>query len=190
MPKLPEKIEDWLAPWETATGENEIDKAKLKRYLFGLLGDKEKLQERLTESNTERDELKKAADDKAREGETETQRLAREKKELEDRLAEASKGGDSADELLRLRVALKKGLNENDVKRLIGKTEDELLKDADELLKSFGRGGNSEEGEGGDEGGDGVRRVPRGNHNPGDPNPGEGADVKVEKALESIPRVR
>lgn len=190
MPKLPEKVDDWTAPWETATGETEIDKPKLKRYLFGLLGDKEKLQERLTTVTTEKDELKKTADEKAREGETETQRLEREKKELETKLADASKSGDSADELLRLRVALKKGLNENDVKRLVGSTEDELLKDADELLKSFGRGGKSEEGEGGEEGGDGVRRVPRGSHNPGDPNPGEGADIKVDKALESIPRIR
>lgn len=188
MPKLPEKIEDWNAPWETATGETEIDKARLKRYIFGLLGDKEKLQERLTTTSDERDELKKAADEKAREGETETQKLEREKKELQAQLD--AKGDDKgSDELLRLRVALKKGLNENDVKRLVGSTEEELLADADELLKSFGRGGNSEEGEGG-EGADGVRRIPRGNHNPGDPDPAGGADVNVAKALESIPRIR
>jgi hypothetical protein len=188
MPKLPEKIEDWNAPWETATGESEIDKDKLKRYLFNLLGDKEKLQERLTGVTTERDELKTAADAKAREGETETQRLTREKMELEAQLVAAQKG-DSSEELLRLRVALKKGLNDSQAKRLIGTTEEELLADADELLKSFGSAGKSEEGEGGS-GFDGVRRVPRGQYNPGDPNPGEGADIDVNKALESIPRVR
>lgn len=190
MPKLPEKVEDWTAPWETATGETEIDKDKLKRYLFNLLGDKEKLQERLTESNTERDELKQAAEKAAREGETAEQRLEREKKELQTALDNASKGGDQGDELLRLRVALKKGLNENDVKRLVGTTEEELLADADELLKSFGRGGKSEEGEGGEQGGDGVRRVPRTPFNAGDPNPGAGAEVSTDKALEQIPRVR
>lgn len=189
MPKLPEKVEDWKAPWETDTGESEIDKGKLKRYLFGLLGDKEKLQERLTGVTTERDEAKRVADEKAREGETETQRLTREKKELEDKLA--AKGDNKSDEEnLRLRVALKKGLNESQLKRLIGTTEAELLADADELVKSFGSAGKSEEGEGGEEGADGVRRVPKGNHNPGDPNPAGGTEISVEKALESIPRIR
>jgi len=190
MPKLPEKFEDWTAPWETATGETEIDKDKLKRYLFNLLGDKEKLQERLTKSESERDELKKAADEKAREGETTEQRLTREKMELEAKLVEATKGGETADELLRLRVALKKGLNESQAKRLIGKTEEELVKDADELLASFGSAGKSEEGEGGDPENGGLRRVPKGTFNGGDPNPGAGAEVSTDKALEQIPRIR
>lgn len=192
MPKLPEKVEDWTAPWETATGETEIDKDKLKRYLFNLLGDKEKLQERLTTTSDERDELKKAADAKAREGETAEQKLEREKKELEAKLEAATKGGDpdQAKENLRLTVAIEKGLNSAQLKRLIGNTKEELLADADELLKSFGSHGKSEEGEGGEEGGDGVRRVPNGRTNPGDPNPGAGADVSVNKALEQIPRIR
>jgi hypothetical protein len=192
MPKLPDKVEDWTAPWETATGETEIEKDKLKRYLFNLLGDKEKLQERLTESNTERDELKTKADAAAREGETNEQKLARENEELKAAVDKATKGGDddTAKENLRLKVAIEKGLNEAQLKRLIGSTKEELLADADELLKSFGSHGNAEEGEGGETGGDGVRRVPAGRRNPGDPNPGAGAEVSVEKALEQIPRVR
>src|SRR5688500_785922 len=126
MPKLPEKIEDWTAPWETATGETEIDKDKLKRYLFNLLGDKEKLQERLTGVTTERDELKKTADEKAREGETNEQRLEREKKELETKLADAQKPGDKELEVLRLTVAVEKGLNKAQLKRLMGSTKEEL----------------------------------------------------------------
>lgn len=190
MPKLPEKVEDWTAPWETATGETEIDKDKLKRYLFNLLGDKEKLQERLTETSTERDELKKTADEKAREGETAEQRLEREKKDLEKQLADATKGGDQNLENLRLTVAIEKGLNKAQLKRLMGSTKEELEADADELLSTFGSAGNSEEGEGGEEGGDGVRRVPKGSRNPGDPNPGAGAEPSVDKALEQIPRIR
>lgn len=189
MPKLPDDIKDWTAPWETATGETEIDKDKLKRYLFNLLGDKEKLQERLTSTTTERDELKTAADEAARKGETAEQRLEREKKDLQDALDKAQKSGGQDEENLRLRVALKKGLNENQLKRLIGTTEEELLKDADELLASFGSAGKSEEGEGDPENG-GLRRVPKGRSNPGDPNPGAGAEVDVNKALESIPRIR
>ena len=192
MPKLPEKVEDWTAPWETATGETEIDKPKLKRYLFGLLGDKEKLQDRLTESNTERDALKKTADDAARQGETTEQKLARENAELKAAVDAATKGdsSDLAKENLRLKVALEKGLNAAQLKRLIGNTEEELNKDADELLASFGSKGDSTEGEGGEVGGDGVRRVPTGRVNPGDPNPGAGAEVNVAKAMEQIPRIR
>lgn len=192
MPKLPEDVKDWTAPWETATGETEIDKDKLKRYLFNLLGDKEKLQERLTESNTERDQLKTEAEAKAREGETAEQKLARENAELKAAVDAATKGGDNdvAKENLRLKVAIKKNLNEAQLKRLIGNTEEELMKDADELLASFGSHGKSEEGEGGEEGGDGVRRVPNGRTNPGDPNPGAGAEVSTAKALEQIPRIR
>lgn len=40
-------------------------------------------------------------------------------------------------ELLRLRVALRKGLTETQAKRLIGSSEDELEADADDLLASF-----------------------------------------------------
>jgi len=40
-------------------------------------------------------------------------------------------------EAARLRVAIKKGLTETQAKRLVGKTEEELEADADELLSSF-----------------------------------------------------
>jgi hypothetical protein len=187
MPKLPDSVDDWNAPWETATGETEIDKPKLKRYLFGILGDKQKLQESVAAKDTEIGELKKAADEKAREGETETQKLEREKKELETKLANASKGDDSSAEVLRLTVALDKGLTKDQAKRLIGTTEDELSKDADELLASFGAGGKTDPED--DPDGAGARRTPKGKHNPGDPKPEEGADITLEKAMEKIPRL-
>jgi hypothetical protein len=41
-------------------------------------------------------------------------------------------------ELLKLRVAMRKGLTEAQTKRLVGTTEEELEADADELLESFG----------------------------------------------------
>jgi uncharacterized membrane protein YqiK len=41
-------------------------------------------------------------------------------------------------ELLRLRVASRKGLTEAQAKRLVGETEEELEADAEELLESFG----------------------------------------------------
>ena len=55
-------------------------------------------------------------------------------------------------ESARLRVAIRKGLTETQAKRLLGETEDELEKDADELLASFG---------GGDDGKDKAARRPK-----------------------------
>lgn len=75
--------------------------------------------------------------------------LARKAKELEDagksdlerltseaqaHLARAEK---AEGELLRLRVAVRKGLTETQAKRLVGATEDELEVDAEDLLASF-----------------------------------------------------
>src|SRR5690606_28159632 len=40
-------------------------------------------------------------------------------------------------ELLKLRVALRKGLTETQARRLVGESEEELEKDADELIASF-----------------------------------------------------
>jgi hypothetical protein len=187
MPKLPEKIEDWKAPWETETGETEIDKDKLKRYLFGLLGDKERLQGSNATLTTERDELKGKLEAKDREGETETDKLKREKKELEEKLANV-KPTDPL-ELVRLTVALEKGVPAGHVKRLVGSTKEELEADADELMKSFGTTGNTDNKDDGEEE---VlpRRTPRGSINPGDPAPDAGKELSTEKALEIIPRVR
>ncbi len=63
---------------------------------------------------------------------TETQKL-REQKAASDKKAASAQG-----ELLRLRVAMRKGLTEAQAKRLVGDTEEELEADADELLSSFG----------------------------------------------------
>lgn len=53
-------------------------------------------------------------------------------------------------ELLRARIALRKGLTEQQAKRLIGETEDDMEADADELLESFRTAD--------DDGGKGVQR--------------------------------
>ena len=187
MPKLPEKIEDWLAPWESQTGGNtEIDPDRLKRYLFGILQDKEKAQHRAETSESKVTELEGKLTEKSREGETETDRLKRELKEAQ----EAAKNSKpDSGELLRLRVALKKGLSDAEVARLVGNTEEELSKDADELLKLLGR--DPDKGKEGDKGeeGPGTRRTPTG-RNPSDPNPDAGRNLSTEDAIKLIPRVR
>jgi hypothetical protein len=65
-----------------------------------------------------------------------------EQQKLSEKLADAEKAGAStAGELLKLRVALRKGLTEKQAARLVGATEEELEADADELVATFG--GNS-----------------------------------------------
>ncbi len=68
---------------------------------------------------------------------TETQKLADEKAAAES--AAKSVSG----ELMRLRVAMRKGLTEAQAKRLVGDTEEELEQDADDLLASFGQKNDS-----------------------------------------------
>jgi hypothetical protein len=63
---------------------------------------------------------------------SETQKLA-------DKVAKGEKDlADTKLEMVRLRVAMRKGLTEAQAKRLIGDNEDDLEKDADELLVTFG----------------------------------------------------
>lgn len=110
------------------------------------------------------------------------------KTELE-KLEEANKSekarGDNAElELMRLRVAVKNGLSESQAKRLVGKNEEELQADAEELVKTFRP----------DDGGDdtkngGPTRRPRESFKTGGgktPEPGktvkDAADAILEKA--------
>ena len=76
------------------------------------------------------------------------------KKAAEDRAATAER------DLMRLRVAMRKGLTDAQAKRLVGNTEEELDIDADELLKSFVKTDEEEPG-------NGVTRRPRAALRPG-----------------------
>ena len=60
--------------------------------------------------------------------------LERASTEAQQHLARADK---AEGELMRLRVALRKGLTETQAKRLVGTSEDELEADADDLMASF-----------------------------------------------------
>lgn len=187
MPKMP-KLDDWNAPWELdengnvlAEEEQQLDPVKLKKYLHGLLTDKERLQTTVTEVTTKRDELQGQIDEQARKGESDVERLQRELREANER---ADKAGQTSIETLKLRVALRKGLSEVQAKRLVGTTEDELEADADELVESFG--GNGKEGEGEPA----PRRQPKRLSNSGDPEPDSDPEVDVDKVLENeIPRL-
>lgn len=178
------KLEEFKAPWETADGkdipdeEQVIDKDRLKRFIHGLLSDKDRLQASVTAVTGERDTLKTEMEQKKREGESEEARIKRENEELRQKLEDASK---TSVETMKLRAALKAGLGEEHVGRLIGSTQEELDSDAETLKKSFGSNGKSEEK-------DTPRGRPRPVRTPGDPDPEAGNDISTDKALELIPR--
>ncbi len=139
------KIEDWKAPWEKDLkdgDEAKIDPDQLKKYLHGLLSDKEKAQERLTEAGTELETFKTAATEAARKGESAD---AKRDRELAEANARADKAEKAASEVIRLRVALTKGLTESQAKRLQGETEEELSADADDYLKDLKPAGEAED---------------------------------------------
>lgn len=182
------KFEDWKAPWEKNEGD-EIDAEKAKAFIYSLLQREEKAlaaadaaKKSLETVQSEKDALQKTIDDKAREGESETERLQREMAELQKRLDEKPKGDDI--ETIRLRVALDKGLTLSQAKRLVGTTEEEILADVEELLKDLAP---KKEKDDDDDDDTTVRRTPRRVSNPLDPDD-RAPKFDVDKAVDLIPR--
>jgi chromosome segregation ATPase len=103
--------------------------------------DRSRAEEKIRKANAEAANLRKRL--------KELEPLAAKAKELEDAgrsdveklSAEAQANQSRADkaesELMRLRVAMRKGLTETQARRLVGSTEEELETDADDLLASF-----------------------------------------------------
>lgn len=152
MAKLLE-YQDWKSPWEKK-GED-VDAEKAKKFAYSLLKQNEGLTEQVATATREKDDLQKTVDEVSQKDETEKDRLAREKTKLEGDLAKANA---TANETMKLRVALRKGLNETQAKRLVGSTEEELESDADALVQSFGGSGEGAEDESKDSS---PRRQPR-----------------------------
>lgn len=117
---------------------------------------------------------------------------------LERKLAELERERDAAQgELMRLEVAVEKGLTPRQAKRLSGATRDELEDDADELLEDFGGKGakpDDDDDQGDDQGDaddssdrdDTSRRRPREQLKPGgkpDVEPAADTDKIAERVL-------
>lgn len=101
-------------------------------------------------------------------------RLLKEAKQKKGQKAQANESPTSRKlrgENLRLRVALKIGMDPDLADRLVGDTEEELLEDAEKLLKKFVRKGGEKSSSG--------TRQPR-------PRGGSAPTKKVEKSVESI----
>jgi hypothetical protein len=83
-------------------------------------------------------------------------------------------------EAARLRIALKKGLTETQAKRLVGDNEEDLEKDADDLLASFK--------DDDDTGDDASRRTPKPKLRTGAAPSSEPDETDPEKLAEQVPR--
>lgn len=141
---------------------------------------RDKIKKANAEAQSLRERLKKHED--ANKSDTE---------KLSDRASNAEKSLASAEkEVARLRVALKKGLSEIQAKRLVGETEEELEKDADELLKSFGNEGGEETEEDKGKGGEGKsssRERPKERLKSGAAPSSEPDEEDPRKLAESVP---
>lgn len=174
MPKLPEKIEDWTAPWEKEGVE--LDPTKIKKLTWDLLKDQEKNRAKLAEDRAtietlteERDDFKDKLEAASKTGGDATAKdaeIADLRKEIREQGKKLTKVADYDDVLLRAQryeVALDKSLSKTIAHRLTGKTLDELAEDADTLIEELGLSRDDDAGDGGreslDDGGDGRRHV-------------------------------
>ena len=187
---------DFRAPWETADGtEAEIDKAKLKRFIYNLSKDKAKAQdardeaqEAVTKAEKELEEAKaEAADANGVEAQKKIDRL---EKKVADLTAERDKLV-ADQEYAELRAEVLEGLDPKYAKYVTGQTREELEKSLEQVKEDFGL----EESGDGDEGDDDedepkVRTQPRTRtkvRNPADPEAGKGSEeIDFDKVADDI----
>lgn len=173
-------FDEFRAPWETADGtEAEIDKPKLKRYIYGLVTDKAKAQdareeavENVTRLEGELDEAKKEA--ASSNGEEAQKKIAKLEKKVADLTAERDKlvtDKEQAD----LRAEVLEGLDSKYAKYVTGETREELEKSLEQVKADFGLA--EEGGEENEEDEPEVRTKPRAKlRNITDPDPNKGAE--------------
>jgi beta-glucosidase-like glycosyl hydrolase len=120
-----EDLEKWLAPWERdKDGKKldepaEIDADRLKKYLHGLLADKEKLQETVGDRETELAGAKEQLTTLQREHEDDAARQAREQKERDAEFEKLRKEGIERRKVEAIEAAFEKeGITSARAKRL------------------------------------------------------------------------
>ena len=95
MPKF--KLEEFLLPWERDEKGNKLDEPKeidveqLRKWVYGIMEDRDKAEEKANDAATEVAQAKDALTELQREHENEEQRRAREEKEREQRYAKLEK---------------------------------------------------------------------------------------------------
>lgn len=183
-------FDEFRAPWETADGsEAEIDKSKLRRFIYNLMSDKAKAQDARDEATEavkaaeqERDEAKdeaaKASPDEA------NRKITRLEKQVADLTTERD-GLVAANEQRELRAEVLGDLPAKYAKYVTGTTKEELEKSLEDVKADFGL--TDEPGDDDDE--PGVRTAPRSRlRNGADPDAGKGGsdEVDFDKAADEI----
>lgn len=180
MPKLPE-FKDWKSPWEKSGTEFTADVAA--KFIYDLHKDVEKLTDEKSVLKTQNDELQGKVSEAEKASMTDAEKAAREKAELEKKLADAS---EKDLDVARLELALEHGLTKNQAKRLVGKTKDELTADAEELVKDLGLAKTEESTEGETPNG---RTRPQRLQNPLLPSGSGSEGLSTTQLLEAVPRI-
>lgn len=137
------KFEEFRAPWETADGsEAEIEKPKLKRWIFNLLADKAKSQDARDEATDKVAEIEKELETAQTELASANGEEAQKKiKKLEGDLADAKAKVtelETAKEQADLRAEVLEGLDSKYAKYVTGTTREELEKSLEEVKADFG----------------------------------------------------
>lgn len=175
-------LDSFRAPWETEGGSDaEIDKPKLKRWIYGVLGDKAKaqdarddVQEKLATAEKDLETAKAEAADAN--GEEAQKKIDKLEKKVADLTAERD-GLVSAKEQAELReevlgdFAVK---NPKAAKYVKGETREELEKSLEEIKADFGITDGGDEDDEEEE--PTIRTKPRVLGNPADPDAGKGAE--------------
>lgn len=184
--------DEFRAPWETADGsEAEIDKPKLKRYIYNLVTDKAKAQDSRDDAladvetvTAERDEAKEQAADAS--GEEASKKIAKLEKQVTDLTAERDKlvaDKEHAD----LRAEVIGDLDPKYAKYVQGSTQEELEKSLEQVKEDFGLG--EPEGEQEEDEDPPVRTQPRSRtlRNPADRESGKGSDeIDFDKVADDV----
>lgn len=188
-------LETYKAPWEIDGDGNdlpddqqEIDPARLKKYLFGLISDKETAVEARDKAQADLTVANEALNEKARKDESDEQRRAREAQERDAELETLRTQGRRS---LALEVALDQdGITKVQAKALAkvlqGNTEEELDASAKTLISELGLTKVSGDEDDEDDGVPGAR--PRRLRTPGDPAPMTPPVLSIDQELAQIRR--
>lgn len=183
--------DEFRAPWETEGGTDaEIDKPKLKRYIYNLVTDKAKAQDSREDAleaaqvaETERDEAKtEAANANPAEAQKKIDKL---EKQVADLTAERD-GLVQAKEQADLRAEVLGDLDPKYAKYVTGTTKEELEKSLEDVRKDFGleAPGDDDDDEDGDDDEPTLRSTPQRRSgrllNPADAQNGKGGEGEYD----------
>jgi hypothetical protein len=179
--------DEFRAPWETEAGTDaEIDKPKLKRYIYNLVTDKAKAQdarddkdEALTQATAD---LEAAKTEAANANGPEAQKKIDALQATVDKLTGEAKARKEADEHEALRKEVIGDLDPKYAKYVVGADREALEKSLEDVKADFGiEDGDGDGDEDGDEDEPTVRTTPRSRvRNPADPQNGKAGEAPID----------